>query len=407
MARKIISIALLYLRITFSQRSVFIFSIAMPLLFTFVLAQAIFGPGEQPTSWALALVDEDGGRYSQALVDRLHDDPLIDVQAMELEAARSAVESEEAPAGLVIPAGFSRALADGQEARLSFLQSSGEIARAQILEQAVTAAYDQLSGSLQAAELAVRLGERMGLFDHQAAPTPGEIFDTAFAAAEAAWEKGAPVGLQAEAVTRLENSSDQGAFGASQSSPGMLVMYALFFTFGGGISLIVERDEGTLRRLLVMPISKGVIMSGKLLGIFLGAVVQMSIMVLAGQFLFAVNWGQSPPALVLMLLSYGFAGTTLGLLVAAIARTAAQANTLGTIVVLAFASLGGAWWPIEIVPAWMRQAAQVLPTYWAMQGFHDIISRGLDVPAVVLEAAVLLGFGLLFLAVGIWRFRYE
>jgi ABC-2 type transport system permease protein len=187
----------------------------------------------------------------------------------------------------------------------------------------------------------------------------------------------------------------------------MLVMYALFFTFGGGVSLIVERDEGTLRRLLVMPLGKGTLLAGKLAGIFAGALVQMAIMVLAGQFLFGVSWGQAPPALIAMLLAYGLAGTALGLMVAALARTAAQANALGTVSIMALASLGGAWWPIEIVPTWMQSFALALPTGWAMRGFQDIITRGLGLPDVALEIAVLTGFAALFFAIGIWRFRFE
>jgi ABC-2 type transport system permease protein len=187
----------------------------------------------------------------------------------------------------------------------------------------------------------------------------------------------------------------------------MLVMYALFFTFGGGASLLVERDEGTLRRLMVMPMGKWTILTGKLLGIFLGALVQMAIMVLAGQFAFGVRWGQDPAALTAMLLAYGFTGTALGVMVAALVKTPAQANAAGTISIMALASLGGAWWPIEIVPQWMQSLALGLPTGWAMRGFHDIITRGLDLNAILLEMGVLLGFGLLFLVVGVLRFKYE
>jgi ABC-2 type transport system permease protein len=108
-----------------------------------------------------------------------------------------------------------------------------------------------------------------------------------------------------------------------------------------------------------------------------------------------------------MLLAYGLAGTALGLMVASLARTAAQANAAGTISIMALASLGGAWWPIEIVPGWMQSLALALPTGWAMRGFQDIITRGLGLPEVALEAVVLVGFSALFFAIGIWRFKFE
>ena len=98
---------------------------------------------------------------------------------------------------------------------------------------------------------------------------------------------------------------------------------------------------------------------------------------------------------------------TLGMLIAGLARTYAQANALANILMYSVAAFGGAWWPIEVTPQWMQQAAQITPTYWAMQGFQDIVTRGLGLQAVLPEAAVLTGMGLFFLALGAWRFRYE
>ena len=97
----------------------------------------------------------------------------------------------------------------------------------------------------------------------------------------------------------------------------------------------------------------------------------------------------------------------MGLLLAALAKTTAQVSAAGTIAMMSLASLGGAWWPIEIVPSWMQSLALVLPTGWAMRGFHDIITRGLDFNAIILEALVLVAFAAVFLVIGIWRFKYE
>lgn len=409
MFQKMIPIAFLYLKTTYSSRTTLIFSLLMPLLFTFVLGQAMeagFSADGTLESWPLAVVDQDQSAWSANLVQRLEADSTLDVRLTSLEQALAEIKDQAMSAALIIPAGFGAALEAGQTAELEFRQSAEEIAQAQILLEAVNAARAELVGSLAAADLSVQVAEAVGLLDGATDAQRQAYFARALEDAESQWTVGNPVRVEAEAVTRLETRASI-PIGASQSSPGMLVMYALFFTFGGGSSLLVERDEGTLRRLLVMPMSKATIMAGKLLGIFLGALVQMAIMILAGQFLFGVQWGQAPLALALMLVAYGFAGTALGLMVAALARTAAQVNAMGTISIMALASLGGAWWPIEIVPPWMQQLALALPTGWAMRGFHDIVTRGLDVDAVLLEAGVLAGFGLLFLGVGIARFRYE
>jgi ABC-2 type transport system permease protein len=80
---------------------------------------------------------------------------------------------------------------------------------------------------------------------------------------------------------------------------------------------------------------------------------------------------------------------------------------LVNILMYSIAALGGAWWPSEIMPAWMQGVAKAVPTYWAMQGFSNIITRGLGLQAVLPQAAALVVFGGLFLVVGVRRFRYE
>jgi len=74
---------------------------------------------------------------------------------------------------------------------------------------------------------------------------------------------------------------------------------------------------------------------------------------------------------------------------------------------MVMAMLGGCWYPIELFPQVMRTAAQAFPTYWAMQGMLDILVRGQGINSVLPEAGILLGFALVFFAIGVLRFRYE
>jgi ABC-2 type transport system permease protein len=60
------------------------------------------------------------------------------------------------------------------------------------------------------------------------------------------------------------------------------------------------------------------------------------------------------------------------------------------------ALLGGCWYPIELFPEFVRTVVKVIPTTWAMQGLLDIVLRGQGLPAVLPEAAVLLGFAAIF-----------
>ena len=108
-----------------------------------------------------------------------------------------------------------------------------------------------------------------------------------------------------------------------------------------------------------------------------------------------------------MLTSYAIAVAGMATLLGAVVRTAAQASAVGWIGSMVLASMGGCWWPSEVMPEWMWNVAHVLPTAWAMDGFHALISFGRGLDAVLLPSAMLLGFGAVFSLLGARFLRLE
>lgn len=74
---------------------------------------------------------------------------------------------------------------------------------------------------------------------------------------------------------------------------------------------------------------------------------------------------------------------------------------------MVMALLGGCWYPLELFPSFVQSAVKVLPTTWAMQGMLDLTLRGQGLGAILPEAGVLLGFAVVFLMIGVLRFKYE
>jgi ABC-2 type transport system permease protein len=281
---------------------------------------------------------------------------------------------------------------------LDFIVDPTVVTQAQAVEQLVLVEVSKIGGSLGAAQFSTNVAEQLTLFSTAAEE---EIyFNAGVEQALAAWES-PPITIS----TNAETSSIPA--GNALSSPGMMVMFTMFLMLGGAAVLVVEREQGTLRRLLAMPFDRANILLGKMLGIYLAGLFQIVFLILAGIILFGVGWGQSPLALALMVLGFAFAVTGLSIAMAALARTPAQVNSLTTLVVLSISALGGAWWPLEVVPPILQTVAHFTPVAWAMDGFHDIVTRGLDVTAVLPEFSVLVGFGLVFMLIGLLRFRYE
>lgn len=409
MMRNTLDIMAHYLRVTYSSRATLIFQVAMPLLFTFLMGQAIGGFGRSDSSsttvtWTLTVANEDAGALGALLLNRLQADPVLAVVEVNGETAVTQVENEEAEAALIIPANFSELLLADEGVALDFYSDPANTQTVQPIAEAIKGASVQLQGSLQAAAVSDQTAQALGLFTGAEDSTAYQL--EAIAAAEAAWQN-PPVAVQVnedEIVISTENTIPSGV---DQTSPGMMAMFVTFGMIGGAAVLVQERQWGTLRRLAIMPIGKGSIIGGKLFGIVSTGVVQMFILIVAGALLFGVAWGNSPPALLLMVVAFAFAMSSLSMMMAALVKTVSQANALGTILVMSMAALGGAWWPLEIVPDFMQAIARLSPIYWAMNGFHDIITRGLGVTAVLPDAAVLLGFTAVFLFIGIWRFKFE
>ena len=155
---KLLTIALTYLKQTFTSRSVLLFSVLMPILFTAVLGVAMqgLGPPDEPPRWTLLLADEDRSPQSALLRQRLEADRTLRVVAVPAADLPGQVEANAAPAGLVIPAGFGAALLGGRPVELRFYRAAGRLLDAQAVEAATRAALSALEGSAQSAALARR-----------------------------------------------------------------------------------------------------------------------------------------------------------------------------------------------------------------------------------------------------------
>jgi ABC-type multidrug transport system permease subunit len=191
-----------------------------------------------------------------------------------------------------------------------------------------------------------------------------------------------------------------------QNAPGFSVTFMLLgMLFGVSLGVLDERDWGTLDRVRSLPVPARNVVLGKLASRFGVGVVQMVVLFAVGFLLFRISLGPQPWALLLPIVGIVFAGTALGLIVAAIAPSRDAVVPLGSVLIVTMAAVGGCWWPIDIEPRWMRSVAQALPTTWAMEAFNDLMIRGRRAEAAYAPTAVLLGFGAAYLAIGLALFR--
>ena len=196
--------------------------------------------------------------------------------------------------------------------------------------------------------------------------------------------------------------------GFEQTIPGTMVMFTMLVLLtGGAIQLVVEREQGLLRRLASTPISRTELVAGKWIGKLLLGLVQIAFAMIAGSVLFGMAWGAALPMVMLVLLTWAAFNASLGMLLGNLARSPAQMSGIGVVTTMVLAALGGCWWPIEVAPEWAQRFAMVLPTGWAMDAMHRLISFGDPAPAALPHALGLAAATVVLGAATVRTFRYQ
>jgi len=186
-------------------------------------------------------------------------------------------------------------------------------------------------------------------------------------------------------------------------APGMALMFLMYTASYGGRSLLAERAEGTLPRLLSTPTASAQVLAGKLFGMLLTGVAQVTVLVAGSSLLFHLKWGD-PLALVLLILAVTLAATGWGTLLAAFARTPAQVGSLGSALMLIFGMLSGAFIPLRTFPAWLQSVAHLTPNAVGLDAFTTL-ARGDTLAAIAPGLAGLLVMAVVLFAVATLLFR--
>lgn len=197
------------------------------------------------------------------------------------------------------------------------------------------------------------------------------------------------------------------ATGAEQAVPGIALMFAIFMVAYGGQSFIREHIWATWPRLRAMPIRPIEIMVGKVLPILLVLCLQQILLFTAGAALFDLNVRGSIVALLVVDVLYVAWVLMLILATVTFCRTFQQVLAVSNLGAMVLGALGGALTSIAALPAWARAVSPATPTYWAMNGFNNVILRGQGFNSVLPAVAVLGGSALVIAILVSWRFRFS
>ncbi len=305
---------------------------------------------------------------------------------------------------LQIPAGFGADVAAQKPTSVTY-RSASNIGTSQSALEAVQAAMSQINTAAVASQVglnAINSLQNQPVAGAQAEQIKGTLYQQAVVLEN---KQVLTVNFslsQPQTQTMMESLQ----YGLGQSVPGMGTMFVLMTIFGGMAALIVERQQWTLPRLAMMPVSRSTLLVGKILARVCLGLLQFVVVFIIGA-IFRMNFGQDPLALVLLVIVYSLAVTALSFAIGSGLKNPAQASGLGLLLTLTLAPIGGAWWPMDISPKFMQIIGHVSPVAWAMDGFTALTYNGAHLADILLPMGVLLAMTIVFFLIAIPRFKFQ
>jgi ABC-2 type transport system permease protein len=313
------------------------------------------------------VLDESRTSESRALISALEQTQNFDIigNVPSRDSMKSLIDAGKARAAVIIPPDFTRDL------------KRGGPAAAQVIVDAADplASSAAISGAgLAATVRAIAIAESRG------APPPA-------------------------LDVRVRPWYNPGLRSAVYIVPGIVgILLSLTMLLITSMSIVRERERGTLEQLVVTPVRKTEMMLGKLLPFVLVGYVQMSTVLLLGKILFAVPLRGSLALLYAITFGFIVANLAIGLFISTIARNQAQAMQVGFFFLLPNILLSGFMFPREAMPEPAQWLGAMIPLTYYLRVLRGILLKGVGFEHLWHETLILLGFATVLILLSVRRF---
>jgi len=406
---KIILIGLKDVRLAIRDRAALIMMLLAPFLLTLGLGAVTgrFSGGSTNgiSHIAVILVNQDGKQLGNALVELFQSqdlDELIDATVSENAAtAYQRVDDDQAVAAILVPAGFTESIIPPSSQAEPSSPVQIELYDNPTMPTSVGVVKTILDAFISQVE-AERVGTQViltqlvagGLIQAQDVGRVGQELG----------QRNPAAGSPSIVLGNVTSSGKQVSFDVlALLSPGMALMFLMYTVSNGGRTLLAERDQGTLPRLLVSPTTAVEVLGGKMVGIYVTGTLQMLILIGGTSVMFGIEWGDSDAVQALVLAAV-FAAVGWGMFITAIARTPSQVSMVGTAIMLTFGILGGTFVNLDAMPAWFRYISKITPNAWGLEGFTTLALGG-GLHDIVTPILALLAMGLILFAIAVLLFN--
>ncbi len=412
----------------------FIFAFIFPLVYAVFFGMVFSNMGAKTTSkMEIAVVDEDATEESQAFVRSLQSSAEIKVTPATMEEAINSVRRGQRVAYLILPSGFGAqregliwgdpptitvgtdpsrqaesAMLHGLLIKCMFenIQSTFEDQRLLASRLDVWIANVRAADHLDPAwrgtvELALTLLRKLAPNSEPSATAKAELAPTLSPVPVSAgrWQ---PIIVNNQNVARHGRPT---ITSYAWTFPQGIIWGVMGCSAAFGISLVIERNGGTLVRLRMAPMKRWRIVAGKAFACFVTTLGMMVALLLLAAFAFDVR----PNSLWLLAaatIATDFAFVGIMMLLATMGKTEQSAGGIGWSVLLVMAMIGGGMVPSIFMPSWMQTVSHFSPVKWGINVLEGALWRGFSPSEMAIPCAILTAIGLACFALGVRVFRW-
>jgi ABC-2 type transport system permease protein len=319
-----------------------------------------------------AVADGDRSAASRELIDAYRASNYFDIiryvdSEHELEYL---VDSGQVKAGLVIPAGYSEAVANGEQAQIAFVIDGSD---------------PSVANTVFAASQSVGQAQSMRIMKRTLGVDPDDL-----------------PGVQVRPRVWYNPEMKSANF----MIPGLMGMVLYFLTaLFTSMSIVREREQGTIEQLIVTPIKPLELIIGKIVPYAFFAFISVLEVLAIGVFWFGVPIKGSLGLLLALSALFLLTSLGIGIFISSLANTQQEAMLLTFLTLFPSIFLAGFFFPIEAMPEWLQVITYIVPLRYMLVILRGIIVKGVGLEILRQQVLALVIFGVAIMFLAATRFR--
>ncbi|MBQ7690266.1 MAG: ABC transporter permease [Muribaculaceae bacterium] len=336
--------------------------VVMVLLFGYVITTEV-------KDIRLAVVDLSHDELTQQVIDRFSQNHyfILTGSAASAAAGRAMLEHDQADMVVVFGENFAQEIVHSRQASVQLLVDGSEPNQA-----AARAAYAQQLLLSVAQELSATMGIEQ---QFQIAPVTHALF----------------------------NPNLRSEFNFVPGNMGMILM--LICAMMTSVSIVREKETGTMEVLLASPLPPLVIIIAKLVPYFVISFINLVTILVLCKYLLGLPFAGSLPAFMGISIIYLIVSLSLGLLISTLVRTQLAAMILSLLLIIPTIYFSGMTFPIESMPVMYQHVSACIPARWYVAAVRKLMIQGVEVRHVMRETAILATMAVVLVSVSLATFR--